>query len=54
MKEQFLAKINEAQVTDVVLSYGGDADTRVSPRIITAVYRVLGAIMMYPPFDDRQ
>jgi hypothetical protein len=49
MKEQFLAKINEVQVTDVVLSYGGDADTRISPRVITAVFRFLETVMYYPP-----
>jgi hypothetical protein len=48
MKEQFLAKINEVQSADVVLSYGGDADTRLSPRVITAVFQLLRAVMYYP------
>jgi hypothetical protein len=47
MKEQFVAKINEVRVTDVVLSDGGDADTRISPRLITAVFRILETVM-YP------
>lgn len=51
MKEQFLEMISEVEATDVVLSYGGDADTRISPRIITAVYRILETIMYYPPLQ---
>jgi hypothetical protein len=49
MKEQFLVQIRNAQSADVVTSYGGDADTRISPRVITAVYKIAATIMYYPP-----
>ncbi len=49
MKEQFLAQIQAVQASDVVTSYGGDADTRISPRVVTAVYRAGVTIMYHPP-----
>lgn len=50
MEEQLISLIDEAQGTEIVTSYGADADTRISPRVVTAVYKVLETVMHYPPF----
>lgn len=47
-QDELINFICQAQDSETVTSYGADADTRVSPRVVTAVYRVLESIMMYP------
>ncbi|WP_448244840.1 hypothetical protein [Pseudoxanthomonas mexicana] len=48
MNQQFVSLIEQAQSAEVVTSFGADADTRVSPKVVTAVYRVLETILLYP------
>jgi hypothetical protein len=48
MKDKFLTMISETQSTEVVTSYGGDADTRISPQVITAIYHILQSILQIP------
>ena len=48
MNDKFVSLIESTQASEVVTSFGAVSDTRLPPRVVTAIYRVLESIMMYP------
>lgn len=48
MNELAIQLVDATLENEIVTSYGADSDTRVSPRVVTAVFKLLETILMYP------